>query len=549
MKLWFLGAVGCVAFGWCPAASAQEADDLRLDLRVTGAAGGGRAVVDHGRDLGLALGDRVRFRPLNGEPLDGTVLELEDRRATVALLDPSREVPIGTRAEAWIPRDRAPAEEPKRTPVVPEHEPWQEDGWEEDMPLLGEIEAVRPEERDRSLTARAYTIFDTTLTTDSERSSSFFRTGADVAVDNPYGRGGGLHLDAEVNYRRTEVPDEDGESQGRLRIDRVSYFHGGTRFEPERWEVGRFLQHGVPEFGLLDGFEYERRVEGQNRVGMSLGWMPEPTPRQETGKDFQLSAHYEWLYDESERLAVLGGYQKTWHEGDADRDLFFARVRFLPVGPWSFHGAAWVDLYRPEDEIKDGGTEITQAYATAARDFENGSGLSLAYDRLRYPELLRDEFREIDPATLIDGGYDRVSLEGWRWLNERQRFRTRLGLWDGDDDSGGDLEIGLEVERFRGRDARLMGSLFSVRGQFSSIVGGRLVYSENAAGGHWDALYELARHDQDGFDVGNDDLFLHRLRAGRIFTSAQGWSLSFYGEGVVEDDFALTMGLAFQHGF
>lgn len=569
--LFALVALACA----CGLSFAQGARDVRVDLRVTGVAGAGRVVIDHGAEVGLAVDDRIVFRPRTGEPVDGVVVGLEGRRATVALTDPGRDLAVGTRAEAWIPRSRleaAPEEdqaegaqevepdvEPgeedggdaaETTPVVtPEHPPWERDEWEPGMPLLSEIRAVLPEDREVTLSGRAYSIYDQTITTDSDRSQHFWRTGADVTIDNPYGRGGSLNLDAELNFRRTRVPDDEDEDRGRLRIDRLSYTLGGTRFRPERIEFGRFLQR-VPEFGVLDGIDYERRVEGGNRIGVSVGYLPEPDYEQKTGRDLQISAHYEWLYDESERFTVLGGFQKTWHEGDADRDLFLARVRFLPPGPWSFHGAAWIDLYRPDDEVKDGGTEITQAYATATRTFESGDGLSFGFDRLRYPELLRDEFRPPDPATLLDGGYDRIHADGWRWLNERQRFHARLGLWDGDEEGGGDLELGMDIERFQDRDARLTGDLFLIRGEFSSVFGGRVTYTGHAAAGDWYALYELSRHDQDGFGDDNDDLLQHRARGGRAFTSRQGWSLNGYGEAVVErDDVSLTLGVAFQHGF
>ena len=59
-----------------------------------------------------------------------------------------------------------------------------------------------------------------------------------------------MHYDLEVNYRRTDVPDLDGEENTRLRLDRASYHWGGTRFRKDRREVGRFLQSGMIEFGL-----------------------------------------------------------------------------------------------------------------------------------------------------------------------------------------------------------------------------------------------------------------------------------------------------------
>lgn len=536
------------------AGAAQEGDRVRVDLRVTGTAGGGRVVVDHGRDLGLAVDDRVVFRPLREAEISGRIVELEERRATVALSDATRTVPVGTRAEAWVPRRRMEeAEDGADAGEAPARPPWAVDEWEEGMPLLTEIEPVLPAERERSVTGRAYSIFDQVLTDDSDRMDSFWRNGASVVIDNPYGHGGTIHLDGELNFRVTRVSDEDDddEDESRLRIDRISYARGGNRFDQEGWEVGRFLQSGMPEFGVLDGFEYVRRLPGGNRVGMSIGVLPEPTPEQDTGDDLQLAAFYEWNSDASERLSVAGGFQRTWHEGDADRELLVTRLRYLPVGPWSFYGGAWLDLYGSDDEIKTASAELTQAYGTASRTWESGNGLSLEYDRLRYPELLREEFREIAPDILVDGGYDRLSFEGWRWTREDRRVVSRLGIWDGEDDSGGDFELGLDFENFRQVDgARLAARFFAVEGQFSSVRGTRVTYSRLADRGLWDVTYEVSMHDQDGFDEGNDDLFLHRLRGSRSYHSSRGWSLSIHGEGIVDDsEPALAFGAAFQQSF
>lgn len=539
------------------AGAAQDSDRVRIDLRVTGTAGGGRVVVDHGRDLGLAVDDRVVFRPLRAAEITGRIVELEERRATVALSDATRTVPVGTRAEAWVPRGRPDeAEEPEDVATEgegPERPPWAVDEWEEGMPLLTEIEAVLPEDRERTITGRAYTIFDQVITDDTERMDSFWRNGASVVIENPYGRGGTIHLDGELSFRATRVSDEDDddEDESRLRIDRMSYARGGNRFDQEGWEVGRFLQSGMPEFGVLDGFEFIRRLPDGNRVGMSIGVLPEPTPEQDTGEDLQLAAFYEWNSDASERLSVAGGFQRTWHDGDGDRELLVTRVRYLPLGPWSFYGGAWLDLYGSDDEIKTASAELTQAYATASRTWESGNGLSVEYDRLRYPELLREEFREIAPDILIDGGYDRLSFEGWRWTKEDRRAMTRLGLWDGEDDSGGDFEVGLDFENFQAVEgARLAARFFAVEGQFSSVKGTRVTYTRLADRGFWDVTYELSMHDQDGFDAGNDDLFLHRFRGSRSYHSPRGWSLSIHGEGIVDDtEPALAFGAAFQQSF
>ena len=47
----------------------------------------------------------------------------------------------------------------------------------------------------------------------------------------------------------TETSEETGAD---IRFFDLSYAHGGTRFEPFRWQVGRFLHNDMPEFGILE---------------------------------------------------------------------------------------------------------------------------------------------------------------------------------------------------------------------------------------------------------------------------------------------------------
>ena len=89
-------------------------------------------------------------------------------------------------------------------------------------------------------------------------------------------------------------------------IQRLSYFQGGTRFSEKRWEAGRFLQHGMPEFGVLDGFEWTHRREGGDQFGASVGFMPQPDDDYESFADFQLAAYYLWVADHREELTIGG---------------------------------------------------------------------------------------------------------------------------------------------------------------------------------------------------------------------------------------------------
>ena len=89
-----------------------------------------------------------------------------------------------------------------------------------------------------------------------------------------------LHFDGEVDWL-TEQNDESGLD---LLVRRLSYAWGGTRFTAQRWEGGRFLQHGMPEFGVLDGIEWTRRRENGHRYGVSVGFLPEPDDGTDPGQ-------------------------------------------------------------------------------------------------------------------------------------------------------------------------------------------------------------------------------------------------------------------------
>src|SRR5262249_41669777 len=158
---------------------------------------------------------------------------------------------------------------------------------------------------------QTYALFDHTEASEDDRHDTLARVGGGMVIENPFGRGDRIHADAEWNYRNVNVPDDDDAEDVHLRVDRLSYAWGGTRFEPTSGELGRFLQQGMVEFGVLDGAEWiVRRREG-DRYGASIGYLPEPNPEFQTGTDLAISGFYRWVADESEELSAALGYQKT----------------------------------------------------------------------------------------------------------------------------------------------------------------------------------------------------------------------------------------------
>jgi hypothetical protein len=508
-------------------------------------------MVDRGAEDGLEVADHVVLRLPDGRPLDGRVVRLGNRTAVVELLDPARLPERGARGEARLPLERFAREEVEEQ--APEHPPWTDadEGYVPGMPLLSQVRAVRPEERPRRVTGFGYFSAQTRFTGDQDRSDGFYRLGTALDLENPFGAGGAVEFDAEFNYRTLTLPDEDGGSGARLRIDRLSYRQGGTRFRSGGWELGRFLQRGMPEFGILDGFEWVQRTKGGDRLGASIGYLPELSPDMKTGEDFQVAAFYEWVADEREELTVAAGFQKTLHYTEPDRDLLVTRVRYLPTAPgWDFQGTFWVDFYGSDDTLKDSGPQLTQAWLTSRRTWESGNGLELSARHLATPETLSDPPGPVTAEQIADGRYDRVAVGGWRWLGEDTRLFGELGGWVDELEEGGDAVLGLELQDVFLNRSRAAVSAFATQGEFSRVLGGRARYSRLTGRGTWELLYELSSQRQDGFTPEFADILQHRLRASRDFQFESLWRLSVFAEGLLWDDEpSVNLGLFLQRSF
>lgn len=536
-----------------PARAQDDAGFERIEARVTSVRPG-QAVIDRGSGDAVAVGDRVLFFTREGGRYEGTVVQVTDDTAVVELSDPSFVPAPGTRGLARIPKSRfeppvAPAPVTEGAPV---HPPWQntDKDWNQGEPLLAKIQPLRPEERPTTVTGRLYTILDYVMSSEDDRSDGFYRVGGDALWDNVSGRGDRLQVDLEINYRNTDVPDNDDESKGELRFDRLSYSRGGTRFSPTRWEVGRFLQYGMPEFGVLDGFEWDTRTDGGDRFGASIGAMPEPDEDYQSFEDYQIAGYYRWVYDESEELSAAGGYQKTFHNTNADRDLFVFNLNVQPQDNWTFHGTTWIDLYTDSDNAKGPGPEVTQVLANLGRHWDSGNSINVIYTHMAFPEMDRDEFLPVTAQQLANDHNDRLAVTGRTPLSDDKRLHAGVGGWVDEDESGGDGELGVDV-----KDLFLAQSLidltgFATRGRFTDTVGGRLSFGRYTTFGYWNFEYEWALHHIDGFNANNDDLPQHRVRASREFHGPSGWSLSGHAEaGLWDDETSFAVGIYLQKSF
>ncbi len=513
---------------------------------------GATATLDIGSETGLQPGDRVRLLPLGRPAVEAEVVSVGDRRAEVRLLGPAEGIVPGTRCEATIPPGRRPAGGQEAPPEgVPEHPPWEEpiEDWDTNQPLLAR--GLDPEDRPMVWRGRVYTSFDRSEYGGGEGSSfNFARGGVDVDVQNPFGQGGGLHLDVEFNWRSFESGGVPSTSETTLRLDRLSYDQGGTRQQALFFEAGRFLQNEFPEFGLLDGVEVGYRLGEANRFGASVGYMPEPTSELGTGDDLQTAVFYSYTDPEEGLVRFGGGYQRTWHDGTADRDLLLGKLRYGRATGLYLSSTAWLDLYDSQDTAKGSGTELTEFQVHAGLRSEGGDGLLLGYRRSRFPETLRFQvFDTTDPA-IFDREYDRLDLRGWWALTPDWRVSAGVNRWtdEGEDGFGGDLRF--DWQRVLADRVDLGCEAFINHGLFTSVTGLRADASLPTASGTFRAGFESAEYRNQGVFEGDATDLQHVLRLGWDHWLDSGLSLSArVDQRFGENQDTLSLGLFLQQMF
>ncbi|MHC4958064.1 MAG: hypothetical protein ACYTGN_06775 [Planctomycetota bacterium] len=541
-------------------ALAALAKDTRVSLRVT-ASNPGIVTIDRGTRDGLEEGDTIYIFPRQGGAYRGVIQSVKERSAIVELDERSFTANPGTRGEALVPESRfadpeapvpvppvVPKGDDKDTPKQPEPR-WKnkDDKWKPGMPLLTDVPLVKPGERSRKLvTGRIYTLLDITANPEGNYDNSLFRMGTDLTYRNPFKLGGGIRFNGEVSYltETNLLTDWD------LLVRRLSYFQGGDRFSPHRWEAGRFLQAGVAELGVLDGFEWGYRAGTKGRVGLSLGFMPEPGEDFTTGNDFQIAGFAEWTSGIRQALTLSAAYQKTWHNGDPDRDLVIGKWVYAPGDGWDFRGTAWIDFYTTKDDLKDS-VEVTLAIVSLAKRFESGSGWDVNYRHQTYPQLLRNEFwPPVNNNQIFGNEYDRVWLDGWAVLSDRFTVRGHAGGWVDEDGSGGSAELGIDWKDFLIRNATLNLTFFGSVAQFENNVGARVNYGRAVGDARWDLFYEFTNHHLLDLPPDRDDLQQHRARVSGTLASSNGWDITVYGQVTFYDDqLNWSAGLTFQRRF
>ncbi|MHC4956145.1 MAG: hypothetical protein ACYTGZ_20060 [Planctomycetota bacterium] len=530
--------------GALPAHAQEDAVDT-VALRITSVAPSGAVVVDRGKRDGLAVGDRLRFFPRGAPAYGGAVLEVKDRTAIIEIDNPRIVAQPGTRGEARIPKDRFAEEKAPNKPVepeddkeekkTPEHPPWEneDEDWTPDKPLLSEVRPQRPRERPSKLTGRAYLLADISQVLEDDFINSYVRAGTDLIYSNPFRRGGALRVNIEFGYL-TEQGDDDLAAD--LLLRRLAYTWGGDRFSANRWEVGRFLQYGMPEFGALDGAEFDRRRDNGDRYGFSAGWMPEPMDGFASFEDFQIAGFYEWISGPLDELTVRAGFQKTWHDFEPDRDLLVAAARYLPNKEWNIDATFWVDFYTSSDDNKDTAVELSYALVSLRRRFDAGHGFDVTWRHQTFPELDRDEFLPVEPNQLADDRFDRLGLDGWFWFDATKRVHAHVSAFNDEDGSGGAADLGFEWHDLLLDRSRVDITGYGALAQFEDVYGVRINYTKFTRKGSWDLMYDGAVHHLENFQDDRDDLVQHRIRVGGTWFIDETWDVSYYAQATLWDD-------------
>ena len=433
---------------------------------------------------------------------------------------------------------------------MPEHPPWTAppEEWTQSAPLLAPAHGVAPEERPRRFQGMVETSVDWSQDSSDGSKREFLSStvGLSGRLENPFHHGGELGFDAEYFARASDLGAED-ERESRLRVDRLSYAWGGVRSENDRGEVGRFLQREFPELGFLDGMEYVHRTRKGSSFGGSAGFMPEPDDFFRTGNDFQASLSGRWVSDVEHRYAFGAAYQKTWHEGVADRDLVAAQMELHPSVATAVHGSALVDLYTSGDDLKGAGPELTQLFLDASHRTSGGHGFGLFASRFRFPQLLRDEFDDVTAEEIASAVNDRAGADGWIALNATTQLYGRYERWSDQDDSGGSARARVTWCEALGPGGPVLVESYTSTGKFTHAIGVRTSARKRLGAGSLGLSWDATRFTQEDVD---EELLQHALRADLDLDLGRRWFLALYAETRFGDEQdALALGFMLQRSF
>jgi hypothetical protein len=546
-----------------PAFAQEQAPTTEATVALTVTAVGDRSVyLDHGRDVGLKPGVFVRLFPPGAGEIEVEVRVVSQTSARADVPIGLAVPPVGTRGEARVVRptgDGKPAiGQGQGQGDKPAHPGWarREPPRAAGQPLLVPTYGQRPEERDATLDGRLFAsyLWNRDRGGDSDSDYSLLRTGVRADATNWLGGAERVRVAAEFDERRAAVADRPDAVDQTGRIDLGSVAFGSEGYAPYGVEVGRFFSVHLPEIGLVDGVEGVLRYQGGLRVGGGTGAYPRPFPARDAGDDVGVHGFVDWTADDRRTVAAALGVQKTWHRGDADRDLLLARGEWRPWERVALLGSAKVDWYDGDDwdadpatgrpaDPKGQGFELTEAMLQARVD-AGDFGFGAMATRFTWPALRRVEYQMLPIELVTDGYVERIGVNGsWR-ASAAVALRARVDQWRDQDRDG--ATIGSDVD-WRGAwspTAAATVSMFVNDGGYAAGPGARLLLRERLGDIGLRAGYRWYRYELGDLATGPEDFVRQSVELGAGCPIAADGDLDLTFErwfGDREDAFALAL--------
>lgn len=486
--------------------------------------------IDRGRSDQVEPGDLVWFRPFGSAPVRGIVQSTEERTAWVLVQAIDARIGVGIPVDlASKPstggrkeRDDHLRNPNSPLPVLPPEWEGPKTPFDPSLPLLAEVQSPI-EERPQIWRGQSYFVFDTIREQKLNPSTSIFaRAGAGLEGENPFHHGGNLQFEFDIDYRDFQRSQDPRDQETELRLERLSYSHGGTRENPIHWQAGRFLQTAVPEFGVLDGVEGEYRLSTGARIGATAGYLPEPSQRYKSGDDFQLAATYQDHAGENHQWQWAAGFQKSWHQGKPDRDLGILRASYFSNQVFSWTNSIWVDFYTSADTAKSNGPAIS-IWSSDLRWNLPRHGYSLGFRHWELPQLSRFQGDTLLVQDLLAAGTTRVDGGAWVRIGKTIRLNGRLNAWRAGERNGTGGDLGGEWASLLGPNSRTWVGLYSNEGNdnqaFGLRAGQSLRFGQTLLSLFWDA----ARYRP--LD-GEGSLTQQDIRLSFDYWSSSQWSVS-----------------------
>jgi hypothetical protein len=408
-----------------------------------------------------------------------------------------------------MPDSQKPDSSP--SPKAPDeaiHPPWSHPlgEFDTDQPLLAPVVVRDAKDRPTQMHGRLYAQYIHNLNLYyGDNQYSIGRAGLELWLENPFEAGGGIHFDAGFWARGYNVWDDGEDLDFQGWPTGLSYYWGGTEEEPLRFEVGRFFHNEFAEFGLIDGTEVVYRTPRGDRVGFSFGFLPEPFPYLRTGEDLAASAFYRFVSDGTEELDAGVGYQKTWHNGQPDRDLVIGTVGWYPSSRFSLNGSLWADIYTSSDTVKTVPVELTEGLLNGIYRVDATWGFGGHVSYFRWPETLRRLYRPISDTYLLRNQVFRVGGRVWKSLGPYVRVDLRVDQWFDQDDEGTAWDVGMTLSDWPLEQYQLILGVYDTGGLYSSGPGGRVTLMRFFSKG-----FVSVGYDTGGFLYNPTSLLFHQ---------------------------------------